>query len=53
MGHTLEPLTALMLYASRVTSLSCIALTVSNSILQRLLRLADPPYAALLEEWVF
>jgi len=32
MGHTLEPLTALML------------------ILQRLLRLADPPYAALLEE---
>jgi hypothetical protein len=52
MGHTLEPLTALMLYASRVTSL-CIALTVSNSILQRLLRLADPPYAALLEEWVF
>jgi hypothetical protein len=35
MGHTLEPLTALML------------------ILQRLLRLADPPYAALLEEWVF
>ncbi|KAH9057204.1 rab-GTPase-TBC domain-containing protein [Lactarius vividus] len=32
MGHTLEPLTALML------------------ILQRLLRLADPPYAALLED---
>ena len=31
----------------------CTELTAGGSILQRLLRLADPPYAALLEEWVF
>jgi hypothetical protein len=34
-------------------SLLCSRAYRGNSILQRLLRLADPPYAALLEEWVF
>ena len=48
MGHTLEPLTGLMMYVFRSSIIY--RLIVCNSILQRLLRLADPPYAAVLEE---
>ena len=48
MGHTLEPLTGLMLYGFRCASSPVLILV--NSILQRLLRLADPPYATLLDE---
>ena len=50
MGHTLEPLTSLMLYGSRVRIVYRIELIVVNSILQRLLRLRDSPFATLLEE---
>ena len=49
MGHTLEPLTGLMLYAPHTSIMYC-TYRKQYSILQRLLQLADPPYATLLEE---
>jgi hypothetical protein len=50
MGHTLEPLTGLMAYVFVPALYTDLCTHRINSILQRLLRLVDPPYAAVLEE---